>query len=75
MARVTQNERHLSYPGDSVNRLLDQGDLAGAKAELERLILEGIDSGDTVEATPEFWADLKEKLHRDAAERKSKKSA
>jgi antitoxin ParD1/3/4 len=43
------------------------------EARLEVLLLEGLASGDAVEATPEFWSDLrKEAAHLLAA--RSKKS-
>lgn len=68
------NQRH-PRPGDTVDRLLEKGDKAGAKAELERLLLEGVNSGPAIEATPRFWADLRARLHREASARKSKKTA
>ena len=68
---MKQNSSHQDLPGASVDLLLEAGDIAGAKAELERLVLEGIDSGDPVEATPEFWAQLREGLRREAVTRKN----
>jgi antitoxin ParD1/3/4 len=33
-----------------------------AQERLEALLLEGLDSGDPIEATPEFWRELKGKI-------------
>jgi antitoxin ParD1/3/4 len=33
-----------------------------AQERLESLLLEGLDSGDPIEATPEFWLDLRNKI-------------
>ena len=49
-----------------MNRLIEAGDVEGARAELERLTLEGLDSGPAVEVTPAFWTDFKEELRRTA---------
>lgn len=46
-------------PGWTVDALLEDGKVEEARAELERLVLEGVDSGPAIEATPEFW----ERLH------------
>jgi hypothetical protein len=53
-------------PGWTVDALLDQGKVDEARAELDRLVLEGVDSGPAIEATPEFWAELRAELHREA---------
>jgi hypothetical protein len=51
--------------GWTVDALLEEGKVEEARAELERLVLEGVDSGPAIEATPEFWAELRAELHRD----------
>lgn len=49
-------------PGYTVDILLERGDISGAKTELERLLLEGIDSGPAIEITPEYFQNMREKL-------------
>ena len=46
-------------PGWTIEALLAEGKVEEARAELERLILEGIDSEPKIEVTPQFWADLR----------------
>ena len=46
-------------PGWTVDALLEDGKVEEARAELERLVLEGVDSGPTIEVKPQFW----ERLH------------
>jgi len=46
-------------PGWTVDALLDEGKVEEARAELERLVLEGVDSGPAIEVTHGFW----ERLH------------
>ncbi len=53
-------------PSYLLNKLMEAGDTEGARAELERLALEGLDSGPAVEVTPTFWADFRAELHRTA---------
>lgn len=71
--RATRSsEGNFEMPGDSrlpghiVDALLADGDVEGAKAEFERLCLEGLDSGDPVPMTPEKWESLRRNLHRKA---------
>jgi hypothetical protein len=52
------------YPGHSVDALLQQGQVDEARAELERLILEGVDSGPGIKVTPKFWDDLRSQLRQ-----------
>ena len=54
------------YPGHTVDALLEQGKVEEARAELERLILEGVESGDPVEMAPQKWRELRINLHRQA---------
>jgi hypothetical protein len=75
MPHISRQNRDSQRPGDSVDRLLEKGDTAAARAELERLLLEGMNSSSAIEATPQFWADLRTKLHREASARKNKKTA
>ena len=43
-----------------------------AQERLEALLLEGLDSGDPIEATPEFWRDLRGRIE---SRRKAKQAA
>jgi hypothetical protein len=52
------------YPGHTVDALLADGKIEEARAELERLILEGVDSGPGIEVTPEFWEDIRSEMER-----------
>jgi antitoxin ParD1/3/4 len=42
---------------------------ARAQARLEALLLEGLDSGEPVEVTPEFWEECRRELKRRLDER------
>jgi hypothetical protein len=53
-------------PGWTVDALLEEGKVEEARAELERLVLEGVDSGPAIEATPEFWEALHSKARAKA---------
>ncbi len=57
-------DAHL--PGHTVDALLAAGNVEGARAEFERLCLEGLDSGEAVLMTPEKWEELRRDLHRKA---------
>ena len=43
------------YPGYTVDALLAEGKVEEARTELERLVLEGVDSGPGIEVTPQYW--------------------
>ena len=58
------SDDHLS--GHTVDALLASGDAEGARTEFERLCLEGLDSGEPIEMTPEKWDGLRQDLHRKA---------
>ena len=57
-------------PGWTVNALLDQGKVEEARAEFERLIQEGIDSGPGIEGTPQFYEDVLTEVDRRAEARR-----
>jgi antitoxin ParD1/3/4 len=42
-----------------VRELLRSAKKAQAQAKLEAMLLEGLDSGEPVEVTPEFWEDVR----------------
>ncbi len=56
-------------PGYALDVLMREGKMEEASAELERLVLEGVDSGPAIEVTPTFWEDFKADLHRNARRR------
>ena len=41
--------------------------------QIESMLIEGLDSGPGVEATPEFWTDRKRELKKRVARRKDRK--
>ncbi len=55
-----------TLPGYTVDALLAQGKVEEARAELERLLQEGIDSGPGIEDTPQFWEDIRSEVRRRA---------
>jgi hypothetical protein len=55
-----------TLPGYTVDALLEQGKVEEAREELERLCLEGVDSGEPVLMTPERWEEFRLELHRKA---------
>jgi hypothetical protein len=58
-----------TLPGCTVDALLEQGRVEEARAELERLVQEGIDSGPGIEVTPKFWEDIRSEVRRRAKAR------
>ena len=54
------------YPGHTVDVLLEQGKVEQARAEFERLVMEGVESGPGIEGTPEFWEEMRSELSRKA---------
>ncbi len=71
---MSDRASHLP-PGHTVDTLLEQDRLQEAREELQRLVVEGMESGDPVEATPEFWERLRADLHRQAGLIPPRKSA
>ena len=57
-------DHHL--PGWTVDALLAENKVEEARAEFERLLDEGLDSGDAVEMTEEDWDAFRAELHREA---------
>jgi hypothetical protein len=55
---------------DTVDVLLEQGKVEEARAEFERLILEGVDSGPAIEVTAQFWDDFRAELKQRAERHK-----
>jgi antitoxin ParD1/3/4 len=49
-------------PSDYVGQLVQADQKQRARAELERLLKEGLESGPPIPVTPEFWADLRREI-------------
>ena len=54
-----------------VRRLIHEAEKRTAQEELERKLIQGLDSGDPIDITPEFW----EKKRRELIERFGQKDA
>lgn len=54
----------FSTVSEYIRDLIRQDRKRAAEAKLEALLLEGINSGNPVEATPEFWAERRLELER-----------
>ena len=61
----------FSTVSEYVRDLIRQDRKRAAEAKLEALLLEGINSGDPIEVTPQFWKELREKAERRLSERTS----
>jgi len=59
-----------STASEYVRELIRNAQKEKAKARLEALLLEGLDSGDPIDVTPEYWRELRDEAHRRLAARK-----
>ena len=59
-ARVA--EGRYATPSDYVRELLQEALEGAAEEHLEKLLLEGLESGEPIEVTPEFWQQLRAEL-------------
>ena len=48
---------------DYVQTLIQEDQKRKVQEELEALLLDGLDSGEPVESTPEFWQDFRDKIN------------
>jgi antitoxin ParD1/3/4 len=64
-------ESGYSTPSEYVRALLREDQQRRAKERLEALLLEGLNSGDPIQITPEYW----ENKRRELLERHSRKPA
>jgi antitoxin ParD1/3/4 len=55
---------HYRDPGDFIGALVREAKKKKARARIELLLQEAIDSGEPVEATPAFWKKLQDRLIR-----------
>ncbi len=56
-----------STASEYLRELIRNAQKEKARARLEALLLEGLDSGDPIEMTPESWRELREEARRRAA--------
>jgi antitoxin ParD1/3/4 len=62
-----------STPSEYVRELLREDQKRRAQEKLETLLLEGLNSGDPIEITPEYWEDKRQQLLRRHARAKGKR--
>lgn len=55
-----QTKSGYSTPSEYVRELIREDQKRRAKERLDTLLLEGLDSGDPLPATPAFWDELKQ---------------
>jgi antitoxin ParD1/3/4 len=72
-AYIEQKVSQGSYSTASeyIRQLVREDQQRAAKERLERLLMEGLDSGPMIEVTDEFWAKKKAKLLKRIEEKKS----
>jgi antitoxin ParD1/3/4 len=61
-----------STPSEYVRELLRQDQKQRAREKLETLLLEGLNSGDSIEISPEYWENKRKQLLRRRAQVKGK---
>jgi hypothetical protein len=70
--RIADSEKDLTQRLDwegsdsRVYELMEGGDIDGAREEVERTLLDSLDSGEGVAITPEKWEELRLAFHREA---------
>ena len=62
-----------STASEYLRELIRDAQKHAAKERLEKLLLEGLDSGPGIEVTPEFWAEARRELERRIGRRKASK--
>jgi antitoxin ParD1/3/4 len=55
-----------------IRQLLREAQERKANEKLERLLIEGMNSGEPIEATPEFWANMRQDIKKRITEHKKK---
>ena len=55
-------QKGYSTASEYIRELIREDQKRAADAKLEALLIEGLDSGDPVEITPEFWKELRAEL-------------
>ena len=66
-----QVQRGYSSASEFVRELIRNAQKQAAKEQLEALLLEGLDSGEPIEVTPEFWQERRQELKRRIKQRES----
>lgn len=62
-------EGHYSTPSEYVRDLVEEALDRKNEERLEKLLLEGLDSGPPIKVTPKFWEDLRAELTAKYAKR------
>jgi antitoxin ParD1/3/4 len=65
------NDGHYSNPSDYIRALVREDQKRQAEEKLEALLLEGLASGPSQEATPDYWQDLMREAKTRIATRKA----
>jgi antitoxin ParD1/3/4 len=68
----SQTGSGYSTPSEYVRELIRNDQKRYAKQRLEALLLEGLNSGDAVPATPAFWDELKREVRAKVAQKNRK---
>ncbi len=63
-------EGGYSTPSEYVRQLVREDQRRHAEEKLEQLLIEGLKSGERIEATPEYWARKRQKLEERYGRRK-----
>lgn len=71
LAEQQARQRKFSAAGDNIPELIPREQRALAREELERKLLEGLNSGPATAMTPEDWKELRESLRKCFASRES----
>jgi antitoxin ParD1/3/4 len=71
---VERQTEALGYTSSSeyIRELVREDQKRKAEAKLEALLLEGVNSGERIEVTPQFWDDLRKDLRERLAAKKGK---
>lgn len=68
-----QTKSGYSTPSEYVRELIREDQKRRAKAKLESLLLEGLNSGDPVPMDAKFWAELKQQALSKASRRNARR--
>lgn len=62
-----------STASEFIRELIRNAQKEVAREQLEKLLLEGLDSGESIEITPEFWDERRAELQRRLKQRNKKR--
>jgi antitoxin ParD1/3/4 len=66
------SEEGYSTASEYIRTLVREEQKRKAKEKLESLILEGLNSGESIEVTPEYWEEIRRRLQERGAKRKKR---